>query len=557
MPTAMTFDTQVVGALPVICTYFEQLGLAATIDRLVPYEGEVSLGTLAEILIANRLLRPKALFRVGDWAQTAALTDYYGLTAAQLNDDRLGRALERLARHADDVQAALVLRAIAVFDLDVTQIHYDLTSVELFGAYAEPTATGPTPAGAPEAPPQAAMPAPRPAYGRTKSGRRNVKQVQRGLNVTGDGGVPVGHLPLDGNAGESPSHLENLQKLTKLLPPGELLYLGDTKLDTPTNLLTIAARKGRFLCGGAFSPQLQERFLKHRRKLRPVAYWPKSQAERPPAERDQYQAFEASELLRGTAAGRTVRLRYRLIFVWSQSKARQEAATRERHVAKIREEFEAVQRNLGRYSLKTRAAIVRRLEGACARYAEGQLFRYELGQDANGAFALRFGLDSAALARWQQLEGVYVLKTNLPKAARPVAEVLRAYRGQSQVERRFHHLKGPLAVAPMFLKSPERIAGLLAILVWALMVLALMERQVRRRLRSKPLYGLYPEGRPSPAPTGPALLECFSTLCVVIVHTAEATVRQLAQPTEVQQRLLQLLGVLPGRLRTFKQRCGM
>jgi transposase len=35
------------------------------------------------------------------------------------------------------------------------------------------------------------------------------------------------------------------------------------------------------------------------------------------------------------------------------------------------------------------------------------------------------------------------------------------------VERRFHHLKGQLAVAPMFLKNPERIAGLLCVLVWA------------------------------------------------------------------------------------------
>src|SRR3954467_10490427 len=91
-----------------------------------------------------------------------------------------------------------------------------------------------------------------------------------------------------------------------------------------------------------------------------------------------------------------------------------------------------------------------------------------------------------------------------------LTKVLRTYKEQSEVERRFHHLKGPLAVAPMFLKNPERIGGLLCILIWALMVLALMERQVRRELKGEPLYGLYPEGRPSAAPTGPALMECFS-----------------------------------------------
>jgi hypothetical protein len=73
------------------------------------------LGTLVEVLIANRLLRPKALFRVGAWAQAAALTDYYDLTTEQLNDDRLGRALERFPKYADSIQAALVLKAIEHF----------------------------------------------------------------------------------------------------------------------------------------------------------------------------------------------------------------------------------------------------------------------------------------------------------------------------------------------------------------------------------------------------------------------------------------------------------
>ena len=138
-----------------------------------------------------------------------------------------------------------------------------------------------------------------------------------------------------------------------------------------------------------------------------------------------------------------------------------------------------------------------------------------------------------------------------------MAKVLAKYKEQSQVERRIHHLKGPLAVAPLFLKNPERIAGLSCIVVWALMVLALMERHVRRGLKGKPLFGLYPENRPSPAPTGPALLDCFRTWCVVIVKHRGTTSRRLAEPTETQRTLLRLLGIPPDALRTFKRRCGM
>jgi transposase len=544
MDARTRFRTQLVGALPAIAHYFDELDLAATIDELVPWEGDVPLGTLVEVLVANRLLQPKALFRIGPWAQSAALTDYYRLTPEQLNDDRLGRALERLAAHADTIQAALVLKAIDRFGLDVTQVHYDLTTVELYGAYDTASAEGPAP------------PAPKPTYGRTKSGRKHVKQVQLGLDVTGDGGVPVGHLPLDGNAGEVTSHWDNLKLLARTLPRGKLLYIADTKLDAPRNLLTIAARKGQFRCGGAFSPQLQERYLGLRDQLRPVDSSPASQAKRPPEKRDRYRAAEVAEHLDGKVGGKAVGLDYRVVFVWSQAKARQEATTRERHAAKVRAEFEAVQRNLGRYSLTTAEAIVRRLEAAKGKYPEGKLFTYELKRDRAGRFHLRWGLDAGALARWQALEGVYVLKTNLPGRTHPLAEVLRAYKSQSRVERRFHHLKGPLAVAPMFLKNPDRIAGLLCVLVWALMVLALMERQVRRALGGEPLYGLYPEGRPSPSPTGPALIQGLSGLCVVIVDQGVEVVRRLAQPDPVQRRIIQLLGIDAKRLRTFRRRCG-
>jgi hypothetical protein len=275
--------------LPVITEYLDRLGLADAVDAAVPWEGDVPVGTLVEVLLCNRLLNPKALFRVDDWAQTAAVSDYFELQPGQLNDDRLGRALERLASHADQVQAALVLRAMERFGLDVTQIHYDITDVELFGAY--------------ELPEGATPPTPMPAYGRTKSGRKNVKQIQFGINVTGDGGVPVGHVPLDGNAGESPSHLDNLRRLRALLPKRKLLYIADTKLDTPENLLTVVAHGGQFLSGGAFAPHLKELFLRHRRKLRPVDYHPKSQAQRPPEERDAYRAFERTDRLTGAPSG--------------------------------------------------------------------------------------------------------------------------------------------------------------------------------------------------------------------------------------------------------------
>lgn len=546
MGKSTQYDTEIIGAFPVIAEYLKKLGVARIINELVPWEGNVPLGTLAEILILNRMLHPKAIVRVGEWAGKAAVTEYYGVTAEQLNDDLLGRALERLSEYQEQIEAALVLASIRNFGLQVSHVHFDITGAELYGSYerqmpaeGEPSTT------------------PQPAYGKTKSGRKNVKQIQLGLNVTHDGGVPIGHLPLDGNASESPVHLENLKRLRKRLPTNtRLKYVADCKLDTEENLLTIKAGRGQFLCAGVFSPKLQDEFLKRRDQLQPVDYFPKSQARLPPEERDQYLACEMHDTISGEVNGRKVTCKHRVVFVWSEAKARQQKATRERHIAKIQAEFEAVTRNLNRYSLKTDKVIVQRLESAKAKYGEGDLFEYTL-RGRPGRYRLSWGLNAKAVERCEQLEGAYVLKSDYPIRQYPTASILGEYKSQICVEQRIHHVKGPLAVTPMFLEKPERIAGLLCIVVWALVVLSLMERQVRHSLEGKPMYGLYPENRPSPAPTGPAILNAFSTLCIVIVKSGQTQRRQLAELTAVQKKLINLLGIPPDGLRTFKRGCGM
>ena len=152
-------DTQVVGALPVVGAMLEQWGLGDIVDQVAPWDGDVPLGTLVEVLVTNRLLNPKAMYAVGDWAAQASVTDYFGLTAEQLNDDRLGRALERVAEHGMELQSAATLRVVKQWQLKVNQVHYDISNAELYGAYpgAEPAAdadpgTGPSPTTVPIVP---------------------------------------------------------------------------------------------------------------------------------------------------------------------------------------------------------------------------------------------------------------------------------------------------------------------------------------------------------------------------------------------------------------------
>jgi len=58
-------------------------------------------------------------------------------------------------------------------------------------------------------------------------------------------------------------------------------------------------------------------------------------------------------------------------------------------------------------------------------------------------------------------------------------------------------------VAPVWLKSPRRVAALLWLYFVVELVQALVEQEVRRQMRRRGVrrLNLYPEGRPSKAPT--------------------------------------------------------
>ena len=96
------------------------------------------------------------------------------------------------------------------------------------------------------------------------------------------------------------------------------------------------------------------------------------------------------------------------MFFHSSAKAKQQAATRERHLGKIRAEFELIERNLGKYSLKTAEIIRRRLEQARGKYTEGKLFQYTLTEQA-AKFQLQWHIEGnpGYVFRAQRIHSLY------------------------------------------------------------------------------------------------------------------------------------------------------
>lgn len=91
-------------------------------------------------------------------------------------------------------------------------------------------------------------------------------------------------------------------------------------------------------------------------------------------------------------------------------------------------------------------------------------------------------------------------------------EILEIYKYQPYLEKRFALTKSEYRVAPVFLKKPRRVVALLDVYFVAIMLAALLERQVRSAMRRRDMtkIPILPEGRSTATPTAPRILENFA-----------------------------------------------
>lgn len=130
------------GALPVLYPLLAQLQVRAIINRYCPTESPVDHGTVAMVLILNRLIAPRPLYHVMDWLASTGLCDYLGVPASKFNDDRLGRTLDALAQHAQAIWQDIASQALLRYQIDLSVLFYDLTALVLTGEYSDSELAG-------------------------------------------------------------------------------------------------------------------------------------------------------------------------------------------------------------------------------------------------------------------------------------------------------------------------------------------------------------------------------------------------------------------------------
>jgi transposase len=511
------------GALPIVKKLLEDLKIREIVDRYCPIRecvADYTHGQMIEIFVANRLSSPNPLYRFDLWAEEFAAAEIFGLAAGKLNDDRLGRTLDAVANHIDEIQMEVAVRAVDLFGLSLDQAHLDITSFMFEGAYESNEAGHPAP-----------------MRGYNADGDYNRKQVRTGHCVLKDGNIPIFHKTFSGNQTDSKTLMqvfEGLEFLRAKAKPKEMVHVGDSKLLSSGNLLFLLRRGVQFVAPGERNKELKEQVL----DIKPEA-WIEStyiseseQLKRKKAPSEDWNRFYYQEFPATVVDPETrTELSYRRLIIRSSEEVRAARKHRERQIQKAEQELQKIAGGIPRY-YKTQERVSAKVAIILEKCRVAAFFSVKTGTTKDRPY-LVWSRNSEAIEKAEATSGCYPILTSLP-AERTPDEVLAIQKDEYRVEARFANWKGPLEVCPIFLHNNCRVVALLMTTALALMIFSLIEREVRKALGDQDgrAVGFLPERRKS-RPTGKSILDVLRVLSVVIMYGGHTSARSVSRVPRV------------------------
>ena len=192
------------GALPVLYALLETLQVREIINHHCPTAAEVDYGTVALVLILNRLMAPRPLYQVADWLARTVLVYTLGVPAAKtsassvepFNDDRLARTLDAISQHSRDIWQDVVHRTLVQAGIDLSFIFYDLTAFVVHGEYTNSQHVD---------------------FGFAHNTPMDKRKFKAGLDVVADGNIPTEYTLWPGRTADLATVQENMDRLCRLL----------------------------------------------------------------------------------------------------------------------------------------------------------------------------------------------------------------------------------------------------------------------------------------------------------------------------------------------------
>lgn len=525
------------GALPVLYALLETLEVRKIINRHCPTQADVDHGTVAIVLVLNRLMLPLPLYQITDWVGQTVLVGVLGVPASKFNDDRLGRSLDALYPQLGAIWLDIITVALRKTNIDLSVIFYDITAFVAHGDFAESELVD---------------------FGFAHNTPSNKRKLKAGLDAAADGNVPLLYQTWSGRTADQATVETNLENLTKWLnkhgqPLQDTLVVGDRAM-LNAEIALLYDRVGlRHLTGlKATTPELKAS----------IECWSDAQIEAfPIVDEPTPQYWGRGCEVTFTHEGQTAT--HKGLVVVAGPLRNQLRQTRLAWLTELEAALDRLRTRLGAPRLRSLKAVQRSVNAKLRASKAAQFLTVTIYATPSGQINLDWQRNEAALAEAERGDGRYLLVTNDWSLSHH--EMFRLYRQKDGVEKCFHICKADLSVSPLYLHQDERIAAMLFINMVALLAYTVLQRQMRqqgiplttRRLiqRLEPLTLIETHCWDGSslrrlAPLDPDLVALLQLVAAALDELVQAVI-----PADQPHRLLATDYLAPGRLLPEHLRC--
>lgn len=538
--------------LGIVAGIIDEMELVEQVDELlgVHCQSVLSTGQALKAMILNGLgflSAPLYLFSQFFEGKAVAHLLGAGVEASQLNDDRLGRALDDFYEYGvTQLFTTLALRAASRFGVNTKRVHLDSSSMCVEGQYVDhdDAAT----AGSPEA--EAPCPV-EITYGYSRDRRPDLKQFVIDTICSGDGDVPLYLRVANGNEVDGVGFRQVVSEYRQQWHFDGLL-MADAALYTAETLKQMQGLK--WISHVPLTLSDAQAVI---RQVVPFAEWQGLS--------DGYRLIEVCT--------RYADIPQRWVIVESEKRRDADLKGLEKRVQQAEQRQQQQLNQLMQQEFACEADALSAVEKfqKSLRYhrlgsvdVEQRAHHGKRGRPKQGSSPQSYShhidatliADPEVIEDHQRIAGRFILATTVLKCEHldalegeslpalegeplTAVEVLTEYKQQQSCERGFRFLKDPLFfTSRVFLKSPQRIMALAMVMALSLLVYTLAQRQLRQALTDAKTTIPNQLGKLTDKPTMRWVFQCFQAVHLVTL----AGRQQISNLTPQRQKILQFLG---------------
>jgi transposase len=519
--------------LGIVAGVIDEMELVEEVNKKVGLRAKeaVSPGQVMKAMILNGLgflSAPMYLFENFFVGKATEHLIGEGVIAEQLNDDRIGRALDKYYEvGTTNLFTAIALKAAQKFQVEKESVHLDSSSISVEGEYKSKEEENQEI--------EEEMKAIKIVHGYSRDKRPDLKQFIIDMVVSGDGDVPLYLKIDDGNADDKSVFVERLKEFKKQWT-FEGICVADSALYTAENIGAMAGMK--------WITRVPLSIKEAQNKIVEI-------------EEEEWEQSQIKGYRIATKSSEYANIKQRWLVV--ESEARKKAA-----IKKISEQVEK--------QLENAKASLRKLlkqEYACIADAEigikmlSDSWKYHeikeikctekaskksqsKTEKGNQEKTIVYQVAGEIEPRESVIEaekikaGRFILATNiLDKKEVSNEKLLAEYKAQQSNERGFRFLKDPLFfTASVFVKKPERVEAIAMIMGLCLLVYNLAQRKLRKQLETAQEGVRNQVKKLTNKPTMRWIFQMFQAVHLVRINGE----KQVSNLTQERQEILQHLG---------------